>query len=336
VSSDAIKLGHGSGGQLSRRLIEEKLLPLFDSPILAPLGDSAVLDIGGRQIAFTTDSYVVDPIFFPGGDIGRLAVFGTVNDLVVAGAVPAFISCSLIIEEGLPMDALDRVLVSIRQAAKECGVQVVTGDTKVVPKGKADRLFINTAGVGTLAEWAKPLGGRLVPGDRIIVSGTVGEHEAAVLAKREGLELRNGLESDCAPLAEVARAVFENAKRVSFMRDITRGGLATILNEAVAKQNCGIILNEQDVPVREEVRAICELLGLDALYMACEGRLVAVVDDASSGGVLEALRATATGHRCAVIGRVTDEYPGKLVAQTAHGTRRLLPMLSGQQLPRIC
>ena len=336
MSSDAIKLGHGSGGLLSRRLIEEKLLRFFDSPILASLRDSAVLDMGGCQVAFTTDSYVVDPIFFPGGDIGKLAVLGTVNDLAVVGAVPAFISCSLIIEEGLPMDVLDRVLVSIRQAANEAGVEVATGDTKVVPKGKCDRLFINTAGLGTLAEWAKPLGGHPTPGDRVIVSGAVGEHEAAVLAAREGLNVHGSLESDCAPLTEVAHAVLQNAGSVSFMRDITRGGLATILNEAVAGQGCGIMLSEEDVPVREEVRSICELLGLDPLYMACEGRLVAFVDGASAAGVIQALRATVTAEGCAAIGTVTNEYPGKVVAQTAYGTRRLLQMLSGQQLPRIC
>lgn len=321
---------------MSRRLIEGKLLRFFDSPLLAPLADSALLDIDGCQLAFTTDSYVVDPLFFPGGDIGKLAVFGTVNDLAVVGAVPAFISCSLIIEEGFPTEELDRILASMSQASKAADVEVVTGDTKVVPKGKADGLFINTAGVGAMAEWARTLCSTPAPGDAVVVSGSVGDHEAAVLAKREGLNLQSSIQSDCAPLTKVARAVLQNAERVSFMRDVTRGGLATILNEAVADWSLGVVLKEADVPVRAEVRSICELLGLDPLYMASEGRLVAVVDAPSAESVRKAVRKTAIGRRCSVVGTVTERYAGKVAAETPFATRRLLQMLSGEQLPRIC
>jgi len=336
VIAEVIKLSHGSGGLLSRQLIEGKLLKFFDSPLLAPLTDSALLNLDGRRIAFTTDSYVVDPIFFPGGDIGKLAVYGTVNDLAVAGAEPAFISCSLIIEQGLPTESLDRILDSMRQAARAADVEVVTGDTKVVPKGKADKIFINTAGLGTVTQQADGLAHPPAAGDCVILSGAVGEHEAAVLARREGLNLESTIESDCAPLTHIARAVLVNAARVSFMRDVTRGGLATILNEAVAGTALGVALNEAQVPVKGGVRAACELLGLDPLYMACEGRLVALVDAPSAEAVREAVRAAANGKDCAIVGQVSDRYPGKVTAQTPFGTRRLLQMLSGEQLPRIC
>lgn len=336
MSGEVIKLSHGSGGLLSRRLIEETILRFFESPALASLTDSALVDIRGQRIAFTTDSYVVDPVFFPGGDIGSLAVFGTVNDLAVAGAVPVFLSCALILEEGFPAGDLERILASMREAAAAAGVEVVTGDTKVVPRGKADGIFINTAGIGCVADWSDSLGPAPMPGDAVIVSGGVGEHEAAVLSRREGLGLESSIESDCAPLTEVARAVLENAERVGFLRDVTRGGLATILNEAVGGADVGIVLREADVPVKAEVRSICELLGLDPFYMACEGRLAAIVDEPSAERVREAVGGTVVGRECKVVGTVTDRYPGKLIAETAFGTRRLLQMLSGEQLPRIC
>lgn len=336
MNPEVIKLGHGSGGLLSRRLIEERILRHFGSPVLAALGDSALVDVGGGRVLFTTDSYVVDPVFFPGGDIGRLSVCGTVNDLAVAGAVPAFISCALIIEEGFPAADLDRILASMSSAAEEAGVSVVTGDTKVVPRGKADGIFINTAGLGHVAEWAGPLDSQLQPGDSVIVSGSLGEHAAAVLTRREGLGLQSSVESDCAPLTEVARAVLENAARVPFMRDVTRGGLATVLNEAVAASEFGIVLREAETPVSAEVRAICELLGLDPLYMACEGRLAAVVDAADAARVVKAVSGTDAGTGCRVVGTVTEKYGGKLVAETPFGAKRLVQMLSGEQLPRIC
>ncbi len=336
MAEDHVKLGHGSGGVLTRRLTEGTLLRFFRSPALASLPDSARLELGGARLAFTTDSYVVDPLFFPGGDIGMLAVYGTVNDLAVAGATPRFISCALIVEEGFPMAELEAVLDSMARAAEAAGVEVVTGDTKVVPRGKADRLFINTAGVGTLGDGAPAPGGNARPGDAIIVSGPVGDHGAAVLSRREGLELESGVTSDCAPLTEAAGAVLGAARRVAFMRDLTRGGLATILNEATGEGRPGLLLQEAAVPVREEVRSICEVLGLDPLYLACEGRLAAIVDAQSAEAALEALRRAPGGQHGRVIGRVTQRYAGQVVLETELGTRRLLQMLSGEQLPRIC
>ncbi len=336
MAEDRIKLGHGSGGVLTRRLIEETLLKYFASDRLAPLPDSALIDVEAGRLAFTTDSYVVDPIFFPGGDIGKLAVCGTVNDLSMVGALPRYISCGLILEEGLPMADLERVLASMRDAAADAGVEVVTGDTKVVPRGKADAVFINTAGIGVVPEGVTPPGGQARAGDVIIVTGPVGDHGAAVLSRREGLNLQSSVLSDCAPLTQAAQAVLGAAERVSFLRDLTRGGLATVLNEATAPARPGLLLEEERIPVREEVRAICELLGLDALYLACEGRLAAVVDPQSADRVLDALRAVEGAEESCIIGEMTDRYPGKVALQTSLGTRRLLQMLSGEQLPRIC
>ncbi|MHC4479867.1 MAG: hydrogenase expression/formation protein HypE [Planctomycetota bacterium] len=336
MREEHIKLGHGSGGVLTRRLIEETLLKRFTSEHLAALPDSALLELDGARVAFTTDSYVVDPIFFPGGDIGTLAVFGTVNDLAVVGAVPEFISCGLIIEEGLPAAELEAVLDSMQRAAQEARVEVVTGDTKVVPRGKADQLFINTAGIGRVPEGSRVPAGNASPGDAIIVSGPVGDHGAAVLCRREGLGLESPVRSDCAPLTEAAQAVLCTAVRVPFMRDLTRGGLATVLNEATAEGEPGLLLSEAEVPVREEVRAICEVLGLDPLYLACEGRLAAVVDAQSAPDVLEALRPVPGSEQCRLVGHVSERYAGKVALETRLGTRRLLQMLSGEQLPRIC
>jgi hydrogenase expression/formation protein HypE len=336
MSDERIKLGHGSGGILTRRLIEDTLLRYFRSPRLAGLPDSALLEPSDGRIAFTTDSYVVDPIFFPGGDIGKLAVYGTVNDLAVVGAVPRFISCALMLEEGLPTEDLERVLESMRKAAEQAEVEVVTGDTKVLPRGKADKLFVNTAGLGVVPEGAAVPGGQPRPGDAIIVSGPVGEHGAAVVSQREGLNLQSSVLSDCAPLTSVAQTVLGSARRVEFMRDLTRGGLATIINEATAPERPGVLLDEERIPVREEVRSICELLGVDPLYLACEGRLAAVVDAESAGAVVDALQNTAGAEESRMIGEVTEDYPGRVALRTRLGTRRLLQMLSGEQLPRIC
>ena len=337
MNGDMIKLGHGSGGSLSHRLIKDKLLKFFQSPLLAPLADSALIEADGQLLAFTTDSYVVDPIFFPGGDIGKLAVFGTVNDIAMMGAIPRFISCSLIIEEGFAVGDLDTILDSMRGAADAARVEIVTGDTKVVPRGKADRIFINTSGVGTGAPSPAQSAGRgLQPGDAVVVSGPLGEHGAAVLAAREGLNLHSSLLSDCAPLTDIAQCVFRTAERVPFMRDITRGGLATILNECLDGAQVGIRLSEQVIPVKPEVRSICELLGLDSLYLACEGRLVAVVDEGSADSVVSALRSVKNAEDSCIIGCVTDDHPGQLCVETPYGTLRLLQMLSGEQLPRIC
>ncbi len=336
MSEERIKLGHGSGGILTRRLIEDTLLRYFRSPRLASLPDSALLELDGGRTAFTTDSYVVDPIFFPGGDIGSLAVFGTVNDLAVVGALPRYISCALMLEEGLPTAELERVLESMRRAAERANVEVVTGDTKVLPRGKADRLFINTAGLGVVPE-GKPIpGGRARPGDAIIVSGPVGEHGAAVVSLREGLNLQSSVVSDCAPLTSVAQAVLGAARRVEFMRDLTRGGLATVMNEVTGPDRPGVLLDEARIPVRDEVRSICELLGLEPLYLACEGRLVAVVDPDSADDVLRSLHRIPGAEESRRIGHIVEDYPGRVALRTRLGTRRLLQMLSGEQLPRIC
>jgi len=347
MRDDHIKLGHGSGGVLTRRLIEETLLRFFTSPRLAPLADSACLELDGSAVAFTTDSYVVDPIFFPGGDIGKLAVFGTVNDLSVVGAIPRFISCALILEEGLPTSDLEAILGSMRAAADAAGVEVVTGDTKVVPRGKADKVFINTAGLGLIPAGAPVPGGQVQPGDAVLVSGPVGDHGAAVLSRREGLNLETPVTSDCAPLTAAAQAVLRAARRVAFMRDLTRGGLATVLNEATGEGRPataefplagrpGLLLTETAIPVREEVRSLCEVLGLDPLYLACEGRLAAIVDAASAQGVVDALRDVPGAEQSCIIGEASARYTGKVALQTVLGTRRLLQMLSGEQLPRIC
>ncbi len=336
MSEETVKLGHGSGGTLTHRLIEETILRAFPSPRLASLPDSATIETPTSRIAFTTDSYVVDPVFFPGGDIGKLAVCGTVNDLAMVGAIPRYVSCALIVEEGLPMADLRAVLDSMAKAAEEAGVEVVTGDTKVVPRGKADRLFVNTAGVGFVPADGPLPGGDAEPGDIVIVSGPIGDHGAAVLAEREGLNLESSVQSDCAPLTEAAQAVLGAARRVPFLRDLTRGGLATIMNECTGPGRPGVLLREADVPVREEVRSICELLGLDPLYLACEGRLVAVVDAESADIVLRELGVLNTERGCAAVGVISERYEGKVALETPLGTRRLLQMLSGEQLPRIC
>lgn len=336
MSDDHVRLGHGSGGILSHRLIEGTLLRHFRSPLLRALPDSAWLELDGARVAFTTDSFVVDPLVFPGGDIGTLAVFGTVNDLAVVGATPHYISCALILEEGLPAADLEGILESLAGAAAEAGVEVVTGDTKVVPRGKADKMFINTAGVGTPAEGCTPPGGDVHEGDVVVVSGPVGDHGAAVVSRREGLQLESAVRSDCAPLTAAAGAVLRQAARVPFMRDLTRGGLATVLNEATGPGRPGFLVREDRIPVRDQVRAICEVLGLDPLYMACEGRLAAVVDADSAPAVLDRLRAVPGAEGSALIGEATGRYEGKVALQTTLGTRRLLQMLSGEQLPRIC
>ena len=336
MSEQRISLAHGSGGVLSRRLLEDRILSFFDSPLLAPLADSAHLDVAGGRLAFTTDTYVVDPPFFPGGDIGKLAVCGTVNDLAVTGALPKFLSCALVIEEGFALRDLDRVLESMQESAQAAGVEVVTGDTKVVPKGKGGDIYINTAGVGMVPQVGRVVSGQPAVGHRIIVSGNLGDHQAAVLARREGLNLETSVESDCAPLTDIAQTVLESADEVSFMRDITRGGLATVLNESVTDSEMGVLLRDSDIPVRQAVRSLCEILGLDPLYLACEGRLVATVDEASAGSVCRAVQGMEDGSDCVVVGEITDQYPGKVACETAFGTRRLLQMLSGEQLPRIC
>jgi hydrogenase expression/formation protein HypE len=336
MSDDKILLAHGSGGKLTHDLIRQVFLSQFSNPLLAPLDDSAKVFNGEGILAFTTDSYVVNPLFFPGGDIGKLAVCGTVNDLSMVGAVPSYLSLSLIVEEGLPIDLLRQIVTSIRETSDVAGVRIVTGDTKVVEHGAADQLFINTAGIG----WIKPgidlSGSNAKPGDRILVSGCLGDHEMAVLSRREGFQFQEELQSDCAPLNDLVGKMLEACPSLRCMRDPTRGGLATTLNEIATMSKVGMVIEEKKIPVRDSVRGICELLGLDPLYLANEGKLIAICPAEASDKVLEAVRSHPLGREAEIIGRVIDTYPGKVVLQTLIGGHRILDMLTGTQFPRIC
>jgi len=331
-----VLLAHGSGGSYSRRLIEDVFAKAFSNPLLAPLNDQAVFSLPAKKLAFTTDSFVVNPIFFPGGDIGKLSICGTVNDLAVGGARPVYLSASFIIEEGLSMDELGRIVESMAEAAKEAGVTIVTGDTKVVERGKGDRIFINTAGIGTVdGPELSPLNMR--PGDRVIVSGTMGDHGIAIMTHREGIRMDAPVVSDCAPLHTLAMDIISAAPDgVRAMRDPTRGGLATVLNEFAASSSSCISIMEEKVPVKDAVRGACELLGFDPLYLANEGKLVAIVSAEAAPLVLEAMRAHPLGKDAAVIGTVAEGPKGKALLETCIGNRRVLDMLSGEQLPRIC
>ena len=332
---DRILLTHGSGGSLARELVEKSFLKVLNNPLLARLDDSAVFDFSGT-LAFTTDSHVVSPIFFPGGDIGRLAVCGTVNDLAMSGARPLYLSLALIIEEGLIMSDLDRVVASIQRAAEEAGVKIITGDTKVVSRGSADGLFINTAGIGVVPEGVNISGSNARPGDKVILSGSIGDHSIAVLSKREGLSFATDLESDCAPLGGLVAEMIAASSDISCLRDPTRGGLAATLNEIAGQSGVGIRIEEEKIPVREEVLGACEMLGLDPLYLANEGKLVAVVPERDAAVVLKAMRANCYGKEAAVVGEVLSENPGRVVMKTGLGTSRIIDMLVGDPLPRIC
>ncbi|MBE0479977.1 MAG: hydrogenase expression/formation protein HypE [Dehalococcoidia bacterium] len=332
---DKILLAHGSGGKLTHDLVAKHFLPLFDNSFLRQLDDSAVLDLNGR-LAFTTDSYVVNPIFFPGGDIGKLAVCGTVNDLSMSGARPMYLSLSLIIEEGLSMSDLNFIMRSARDAADEAGVKVVTGDTKVVDRGSADRLFINTAGLGVIRPGVDISGSNARPGDRVILSGPIGEHGIAVMSQREGLRFSSPVESDCAPLNGLVEAILDSGVEIRCLRDPTRGGLAGTLNEFASASKVGIRIDEKSIPVGEAVQGACELLGLDPLYVANEGKLVAVVDPGGAGRVLAAMRECRYGGGAVTIGEVIAEHPGRVVMSTLMGASRIIDMLVGEQLPRIC
>ncbi len=337
MNGDKILLAHGSGGQLSHELVERLFLKHLSHPALAQLDDSAVLDAAGARLAFTTDSYVVSPIFFPGGDIGKLAVCGTVNDLAMSGATPLYLSAGFILEEGLPLSDLERIVASMAATAQAAGVPIVAGDTKVVNHGKADKLFINTAGVGLIPPGVE-IGSRLArPGDVILLSGTIGDHGMTIMSQREGLRFDSPLTSDCAPLNGLVTAMLERAQgMIHCLRDPTRGGLATTLNEIARQSNVGIEIDERAVPVRGQVRAACEMLGLDPLYVANEGKLVAFVAPPCAELVLAAMRAHEYGREAAIIGQVTGEHAGRVVLRTALGARRILNMLTGEQLPRIC
>ena len=330
---EIITLDYGSGGKKTSRLIERMILPALDNPALSELGDGAVLE-GAEKLVFSTDSFVVDPIFFPGGDIGKLSVCGTVNDIAMCGGVPKFLSCSFIIEEGFPVKALEKVVASIGDACKKAGVQVVTGDTKVVEKGRGDKIYINTAGIGVL-KYPGLSPKAIRAGDKVIVSGTVGDHGSAVMLARNGM-MQGEIRSDCAPLNALADAVLSGGARVRVLRDPTRGGVATTLNEFVEGSGLGIEIEEDKIPVRPQVQAACELLGLDPLYCANEGKLLCVVAPEDTEKALAAMKSLPEGENAAVIGSVSARYPGKLVMNTAFGGSRILQKLTGAQLPRIC
>lgn len=332
---EIIILAHGSGGKMSHDLVAKGIVPFISNDLLDKLDDSAVFDSKGR-LAFTTDSYVVSPIFFPGGDIGRLAVCGTVNDLAVVGAIPKYLSLALIIEEGLSLDDLKKIMKSVKEAAEEADIAVVTGDTKVVNHGGADRLFITTSGIGIVPEGVNISGSNARPGDKVILSGAIGDHGITIISQREGLKFDVPVKSDCAPLNKVVAAMLKASTRIHAMRDPTRGGLATTLNEIARQSNVGIRLTEETIPVREAVRAACELLGFDPLYVANEGKLVAIVAAEDANHILAAMKKDRYGKDAAVIGEIIADHPGKVIMTTRLGTTRIVDMLTGELLPRIC
>ena len=335
---DKILLSHGNGGRLMQELISDLFLRNFGDKKLEDQSDSAILSIDSREIAFTTDSFVIDPLFFPGGNIGKLAVCGTVNDLSVSGAEPLFISVSLIIEEGFPIKELEVIVKSLAVEARNAKVEIVTGDTKVVNKGKCDKLFINTAGIGRITP-EKNMTGRtqiILPGDVIIVNGTIGDHGMAVMNARESFNFKTPVESDCACLDQLIHEVLDQTTSVRFMRDATRGGVATVLNELTAKIPYGIEIVEDAVPVSRGVKAMCELLGFDPLYIANEGKVILVVPEKESSLILEIMRKNVLGRESSIIGRVVQDHPGKVVLKTTTGGKRIIDVLTGDQLPRIC
>jgi hydrogenase expression/formation protein HypE len=334
--SDTVILGHGSGGKLSADLMRDVFLPELGNPLLAGLNDQAVVPIGESKIAMSTDSFVIKPLFFPGGDIGSLAVHGTINDLAVGGARPLYLSAAFLIEEGFPIESLRRVAASMRRAADASGVMIVTGDTKVVEKGKGDGLFINTTGIGVVPKGVDLSANRARPGDVILLSGSIGEHGIAILAQREGLEFETEVESDSAPLHGLCAEIMWASAGIRCMRDLTRGGLSSAVNEIATQSHVGIELVEDAIPVREEVRGACEMLGLDPLYVANEGKLIAIVDSEVGEDVLRAMRKHPQGRQAAIIGRVTDSLRGLVTMKTPLGTARIVDMLAGDQLPRIC
>ncbi len=341
VKVPTVTLAHGGGGKAMKDLIDDVFVGAFDNPALAPLEDQARFDLPalaalGDRLAFTTDSFVVDPLFFPGGDIGRLAVCGTVNDLAVGGAIPLYLSCAVIIEEGVPIETLRKIVQSMAEAAAEASVAIATGDTKVVEKGACDKLFITTAGVGVIAP-ERVLGAHLArPGDVVLVNGLLGDHGAAILGARGDMALETPIKSDCAPLNGLIEALLKAAPNVRFVRDATRGGVATVLNEIADASQIAIEIDEAATPIRPEVKAFCEILGLDPLYLANEGKIVVVAPPEEAEAALAAMRGHPLGLGTNVIGTVADGQAGRVTMQTVFGGRRIVDMLVGEQLPRIC
>ncbi|MBE9231913.1 hydrogenase expression/formation protein HypE [Cuspidothrix issatschenkoi LEGE 03284] len=341
IKDTHINLSHGSGGKAMRDLIANIFVKNFDNPILSQLEDQATFDLynfsqHGNRLAFTTDSYVVDPLFFPGSDIGELAINGTINDLAVSGAKPLYLTCSMILEEGLPIETLRKVVASMQKAAKKAGVQIVTGDTKVVNRGCADKLFINTAGIGIIPPGIDISPRHIQPGDVVIINGEIGNHGTAILIARGELALETDIESDCQPLHELVAEIIKVCPEIHAMRDATRGGLATVLNEFAQTSNLGIRINENAIPIREEVNGVCEILGLEPLYLANEGKLVIVAPPEKADLILENMRNHPTGKDASIIGEIITNPPGIVLLKTAFGAERIIDMLVGDQLPRIC
>lgn len=335
-AEERILLAHGSGGELSHELIGSIFLKAFQSPILDRLDDMAVLEMEGKRWAFTTDSFVVTPIFFPGGDIGKLSVCGTVNDLSMGGAKPLFLSAGFILEEGFSLSDLRAIAASMHRTAEQAGVRIVTGDTKVVNRGAADRIFINTAGIGVVPEGVNISGANARPGDKVLISGTIGDHGVAILSCREGLEFSTSMESDCAPLNDLVARMLEVSRDIRCLRDPTRGGLSSTLNEFARQSQVSIWIEESRIPVKEEVRGACELLGLDPFILANEGKLIAVVRPDAAEKILQAMRAHPLGREAALIGEIREEPRAKVILRTTIGSTRIVDMMVGEPLPRIC
>lgn len=331
-----VLLAHGGGGKLMHQLIGKMFMPAFRNDLLESQHDASVFEVGGQRLAMTTDSYVVRPLFFPGGDVGSLAVHGTVNDLAMAGARPLYLSAAFIIEEGLPMETLWKIVSSMQQAAKNTGVQIITGDTKVVDKGKGDSLFVNTAGVGVVEHSLKIAPQSVRAGDAVLVNGDVGRHGMAIMAVREGLEFESEIQSDSAPVAQPVLELIRAGIQVHCLRDLTRGGLTSVLNEIAEAANLTVQIEEKLVPVREDVRAACEILGLDPFHVACEGRFASFVPEPDADRTLQILRAQTGCEGACRIGRVTDQSTAKVLLKSRIGAQRILDMASGEQLPRIC
>ena len=336
MKEDRILLSHGSGGKLSFNLIKKLFLSNFNNPYLERLDDGAVLNIEGLKLAYTTDSYTVDPLFFKGGNIGELAVYGTVNDLAMCGATPLYLSCSFIIEEGFSLSLLEKIVLNMRKASVIARVDIVTGDTKVVNRGAADKIFINTSGLGIVKEGVNISGSNAKVGDVVILNGPIGSHGIAVLSEREGLKFETDIKSDTAPLSSLVADMLEVSKDIHVLRDPTRGGLSTSLNEIALSSKVDIEINEGDIPIQEEVRAACEILGYDPLYLANEGKLVAFVPPEIAPNILKKMRKNRYGKESKIIGRVVKESEGKVYLNTTIGGKRIVDMLTGEQLPRIC
>jgi hydrogenase expression/formation protein HypE len=336
MKTDEILLDHGSGGRMAHRLITDIMVPAFDNPILSQLNDGAIVNLNGNRLAFSTDTYVVEPIFFPGGNIGKLAVNGTVNDLAMCGSTPLYLSIGLIIEEGFSIVDLKTILNDMHVAAKKAEVVIVTGDTKVVPKGAADKIFINTSGIGLIPKDVHIASHRAKPGDQIILSGSIGEHGITVLIQREEMSFQSPLISDTAPLNHMVKKMLATGKTIHVLRDPTRGGVAAALNEIAIQSAVGMSIYEDNIPVKDEVSGICELLGFDPLYIANEGKLLAFVAASHAEEILAAMRQDRYGTQACIVGEVVGDYPGKVFMKTRIGGTRIVDMLTGEQLPRIC